>query len=69
MMEYWISFAKTGNPNGQSLLEWPAYSGTTDINLEFSDEVHLHQHLFRRECDFITRMNGLRAHEGEKGVK
>jgi para-nitrobenzyl esterase len=64
MMEYWVNFAKTGNPNGQGLLEWPAYSGTNDVNLEFSDDLHLNQQLFKRESDFITRMNALREHRG-----
>lgn len=60
MMEYWVNFARTGNPNRQGLLEWPAFTSATDINLEFSDAIHLNQHLFKKESDFITRMNALR---------
>jgi para-nitrobenzyl esterase len=26
MVSYWSNFAKTGNPNGGSLPEWPAYT-------------------------------------------
>lgn len=29
MMNYWTNFAKTGNPNGAALPEWPEYQGTT----------------------------------------
>jgi len=60
MMAYWVNFAKTGDPNQQGLLEWPPYIGTTDINMEFSDDIHLNQYLFEKEIDFITRMNALR---------
>ncbi|KAG7473538.1 hypothetical protein MATL_G00096960 [Megalops atlanticus] len=26
MMKYWTNFAKTGNPNGEGLLEWPVFN-------------------------------------------
>jgi|WetSurMetagenome_2_1015567.scaffolds.fasta_scaffold00020_33 para-nitrobenzyl esterase len=55
MMEYWVSFAKTGNPNNKGLPEWPSYTIKSDINLEFSDDSHLNQRLFMKENDFISR--------------
>jgi para-nitrobenzyl esterase len=33
---YWVNFAKTGNPNGPGLPEWPAYSPKTDQLMDFS---------------------------------
>jgi len=33
---YWVNFAKTGNPNGQGLPEWPAYSPKTDMLMDFA---------------------------------
>ena len=54
MMDYWVNFAKTGNPNGQGLTDWPAYESKSDINLEFSDTIHTRKHLFKKECDFIN---------------
>jgi para-nitrobenzyl esterase len=53
MMAYWVNFAKTGNPNGQGLKEWPAYESKSDLNLEFSDTIKVDRHLFKNKCDFI----------------
>lgn len=55
MMDYWVNFAKTGNPSGPGLVDWPAYRGDSDLNLEFSDTIHVNKHLFKKECDFINR--------------
>src|SRR5580658_697883 len=33
---YWVNFAKSGDPNGPGLPEWPAYSPKTDILMDFS---------------------------------
>lgn len=32
---YWVNFAKTGNPNGGGLPDWPVYSAATDMLMEF----------------------------------
>jgi len=41
MMDYWVQFAKTGNPNGAGLPEWPAYDPATSRFLEFGDETRV----------------------------
>jgi len=56
MMDYWVNFARAGNPNGQGLTDWPAYESKSDLNLEFSDTIHTNKHLFKKECDFISRL-------------
>ncbi len=33
---YWVNFAKTGNPNGSGLPQWPAYSPQSDLLMDFS---------------------------------
>jgi len=35
---YWVAFAKSGNPNGGGLPEWPAYSPTGDVLLNFTQD-------------------------------
>ncbi|MBK8699230.1 MAG: carboxylesterase family protein [Saprospiraceae bacterium] len=32
---YWSNFAKTGNPNGKGLPNWPAYNSTNNLIMEF----------------------------------
>jgi len=56
-MGYWISFARTGDPNGESLVEWPAYETATEYYMELGDEVRVGQHLLKKECDFFYRYN------------
>jgi|GEM_PF-4689745 len=56
MMNYWVNFARTGNPNGEEIAYRPAYKGKSDLNIEFSDTIHTNKHLFKKECDFISRM-------------
>lgn len=35
MNSYWVNFAKTGNPNGEGLPEWPAFKTKTNKIIEF----------------------------------
>ncbi|MFZ6645778.1 carboxylesterase/lipase family protein [Undibacterium sp. TJN25] len=37
MSAYWVNFAKSGNPNGKGLAQWPAYAGTDGRVLHFGD--------------------------------
>ncbi|WP_161828195.1 carboxylesterase/lipase family protein [Steroidobacter agaridevorans] len=36
MCDYWVAFARTGNPNGASRPTWPAYNAAADAILDFS---------------------------------
>lgn len=33
---YWVNFAKTGDPNGAGLPDWPRYRADDDILMDFS---------------------------------
>jgi len=39
IMGAWVQFAKTGNPNGGGLTEWPRYAPGDERCLEFGDTV------------------------------
>lgn len=38
MNAYWVNFAKTGNPNGKGLPEWPMYNPKTNEILDVQSE-------------------------------
>lgn len=37
MSSYWVNFAKTGNPNGKGLPDWPAYNNGTSVIMKFDN--------------------------------
>ncbi|MBN1381914.1 MAG: carboxylesterase family protein [Deltaproteobacteria bacterium] len=55
MSSYWISFAKTGNPNTEGLLPWPAYSIEDDQHLEFGEQIKVGRHLRKAACDLFDK--------------
>jgi para-nitrobenzyl esterase len=56
MHRCWIQFARSGNPNGEGLPEWPRYEAATDRHLEFGDEVRAGGKLYEKECDLFERL-------------
>ncbi|MEO8223656.1 MAG: carboxylesterase family protein [Gammaproteobacteria bacterium] len=52
MTRYWAQFAKTGDPNGAGLPEWPAYERESARVLELGDEVRIRDGLFRARMDY-----------------
>ncbi len=51
--KYWINFAKTGNPNGEGLPEWPAYDSESEPYMEFADGKGLGNHLLKDRLDVL----------------
>ncbi len=41
MQNYWVNFAKTGNPNGESLPDWPAVTADQTLLINFDNEITL----------------------------
>jgi para-nitrobenzyl esterase len=35
---YWVNFAKSGNPNGPGLPDWPAYTGSDDAVMRLAEQ-------------------------------
>ena len=42
MNAHWVQFAETGDPNRESLPDWPAYTKAQPWVLEFGDEIVVH---------------------------
>ena len=53
MIGYWVQFATTGNPNRESLPEWPAYNTTDDRCLLVTDEIQAVPHFRKAKLDLI----------------
>jgi para-nitrobenzyl esterase len=56
MSDYWVNFAKTGNPNGQGLPEWKSYDKQVGNIMELGDKVVLSPSLFKKEFDFLEKV-------------
>lgn len=52
MQQYWTDFAKTGNPNGADLLNWPQASESVNVRINFGLESTLVNDFRSRECAF-----------------
>ncbi len=55
VQQYWVNFAKTGNPNGAGLPEWPKFNATVRPYLEFTvhDGPKARENLRRNICDLF----------------
>jgi para-nitrobenzyl esterase len=55
IQQYWTNFAKTGNPNGASLPQWPKFDPSARGYLEFTDNGPRAQEGLRRPfCDLYV---------------
>jgi len=50
---YWVNFAKTGDPNGEGLPKWPAYSSAGDQALEINDVLTVRSGVNKAGLDFF----------------
>ncbi|WP_158817823.1 carboxylesterase/lipase family protein [Methylocapsa sp. S129] len=53
MMEAWVRFAATGDPNGGNLPRWPAYDAVSDPYLEFGDAIAVGHNYRTPYLDFV----------------
>lgn len=53
MMDAWVRFASTGDPNGGSLPTWPRYDAKSDPYLEFGDSIKVGQGYRTKYLDFV----------------
>jgi len=62
---YWLNFAKTGNPNGPGLPEWPEYRPDTDLTQVFDVEFAPQAGLNKEVMDFLEARALIRRQEFE----
>lgn len=55
MADAWVQFAKTGNPNGVALPQWPAYRAPGYRLLDFGDQVTVRSNADSPQVDFFRR--------------
>ncbi len=54
MQQYWANFAKTGNPNGGKLPQWPKFDGSARAYVQFTDAGPIAKEGLRRPfCDLF----------------
>ena len=57
MSGYWVQFAKTGNPNKEGLVEWPAYDSLKDQHIELGDPIRVGQGIRKDKLDFWDKFD------------
>ena len=53
MADYWVNFARSGNPNGKDLAVWPEYDVKSEGYLELDGSVETKRHLLKARLDFL----------------
>ena len=52
----WVQFAKTGNPNGASLPQWPTYAAPEFRLFDYGDEITVRSNANSPKVDFFQRV-------------
>ena len=52
---YWTNFAKTGDPNGAGLPEWPLYDAAQDQWMTFNPELEVKSNIRSEKLDIMER--------------
>lgn len=53
IIAYWTNFARNGDPNGESLPQWPAYSASADQALDLGEKIAVRSEVNKTGLDFF----------------
>ena len=53
VMDYWVQFARTGDPNSPARPEWPAYSDDHPMVMELGDNMAAMDPVDTRLCELL----------------
>ena len=67
IQQYWVNFAKTGNPNGAGFPYWPSFDETKPTTMQFSNGASLIMRPNREQIDFIDRFMKAKREQAEGG--
>jgi para-nitrobenzyl esterase len=56
MMNYWVQFAATGDPNPRGSVSWPTYGSANEQYIEFGRESKVREHLRKEGCDLFEKI-------------
>ena len=66
MQQYWVNFAKNGNPNAKGLPYWPTFDDTKPTTMQFSNGASLIMRPNREQVDFVDRYYKAKREESEQ---
>jgi para-nitrobenzyl esterase len=66
IQQYWVNFAKTGNPNGKGLPYWPTFDDSKPTTMQFSNGASLITVPNREQINFIDRFYKAKREETER---
>ena len=69
LQQYWVNFAKTGNPNGKGLPYWPTFDESKPTTMQFSNGASLIMVPNRKQIDFVDRFYKAKREETESQRK
>ena len=65
IQQYWVNFAKNGNPNGKGLPYWPSFDPSKPTTMQFSNGASLIMVPNREQIDVIDRIYKWKREETE----
>jgi para-nitrobenzyl esterase len=69
IQQYWVNFAKTGNPNGKGLPWWPTFDDAKPTTMQFANGASLIMRPNREQIDFVDHFYKIRREESEAARK